>query len=234
MFDSVLYESFPTANGLPFDLNWGMLFLCMTVAFVIGIVLATVYRFSNKGVGRSFMTSLILVPPALTVIIPLCNSNLGIGLAMAGVFSLVRFRSYPGQGRDIAMMFVSVVSGILCGAGFIAVGAIVGLLSALVVFVMGRVRNDDADAERDREVRICIPESLNYTEVFDDIFEEFTEESRLFRVKTTNMGAMYELRYVVRLKETSREKEFIDAIRTRNGNLSVLCAVPLSQENERL
>ena len=70
--------------------------------------------------------------------------------------------------------------------------------------------------------------------MFDDIFEEFTEESRLFRVKTTNMGAMYELRYIVRLKETSREKEFIDAIRTRNGNLSVLCAVPLSQENERL
>ena len=234
MFDSVLYESFPTANGLPFDLNWGMLFLCMTVSLVIGIVLATVYRFSNKNVGRSFMTALILVPPALTVIVPLCNSNLGIGLAMAGVFSLVRFRSYPGQGRDIAMMFVSVVAGILCGAGFIAVGAIMGLLSALVVFVMGRVRNDDADAERDREVRICIPESLNYTEVFDDIFEEYTEEAKLFRVKTTNMGAMYELRYLVRLKETSREKEFIDAIRTRNGNLSVLCAVALAQEAERL
>jgi hypothetical protein len=99
---------------------------------------------------------------------------------------------------------------------------------------MGRVRNGDADAERDREVRICIPESLNYTEVFDDIFEEYTEEAKLFRVKTTNMGAMYELRYLVRLKETSREKEFIDAIRTRNGNLSVLCAVALAQEAERL
>lgn len=233
MFDSVLYENFPTATGLPFDLNWGMLFLCMLVALVIGIVLSTVYRFSNKTVSRSFMTSLILVPPALTVIIPLCNANIGIGLAMAGVFSLVRFRSYPGTGRDIAMMFVSVVSGILCGAGFIAVGAIVGLLSALVVFVMGRVRSEDA-TERDREVRICIPESLNYTEVFDDIFEEFTEECKLYRVKTTNMGAMYELRYLVRLKETSREKEFIDAIRTRNGNLSVLCAVPATGEFERL
>jgi uncharacterized membrane protein YhiD involved in acid resistance len=85
------------------------------------------------------------------------------------------------------MMFVSVVAGILCGAGFIAVGAIMGLLSALVVFVMGRVRNDDADAERDREVRICIPESLNYTEVFDDIFEEYTEEGGLTRIRAEIM-----------------------------------------------
>jgi hypothetical protein len=222
MFDSVLYESFPTANGLPFDLNWGMLFLCMTVSLVIGIVLATVYRFSNKNVGRSFMTALILVPPALTMIIPLCNSNLGIGLAMAGVFSLVRFRSVPGTAKEIGIIFVAMGAGLICGMGYLAYAALFTVVMSLVLVIyngldFGTRRN----AQLYKTLRITIPEDLDYTSVFDDIFETYTSECELAQVKTTNMGSLFRLTYDLTLKDPDKEKEMIDKLRVRNGNLEI-------------
>ena len=233
MFQSVLYEEFLAFNGQPLDLNWGMVLLCMAVALVAGIVMAAIYRFCTRYPSRNFMATLALVPPVMTAIVPLCYGSIGVGLAMIGIFGLLRLRSAPGNARDISMVFLSAACGILCGTGFITIACITTLLGCAVVFCVSRTRSDDA-TERDREVRIVIPESLDYTEEFDSIIEEYTEDCRLVRVKADSTGATFELCYQLRLKEQKNEKQFIDAIRARNGHMPVIFSVILSQENSSL
>lgn len=233
MWKSILYGEIVRVDGTVVDLPWGAYLICLLISLIIGAVIAAVYRFALKETGRSLLSAFVLVPPLVTAIVPLCNENLGIGLMIAGVFSLVRFRSFPGTAREIATVFLSVVCGLLCGAGYVTQAGLITLMGCAVVVAFGRFLRDDG-SERDRELRVVVPESLNYTQLLEDLFDTYTEDHKLVRVKTTNMGAMYELRFRIRLKDAEEEKAFLDAIRERNGNMPVLSSALLQDENDGL
>ena len=169
----------------------------------------------------------------VAAVIALVNGNLGVGVAIAGAFGLVRFRSAPGTAREIAAIFIAMAAGLAFGMGYIAYGAIFLLGSGCLLFVFGKFAKK-AEILRDREkiIKITIPESLDYTEVFDDIFAKFASSAKLEKVKSANMGSMFRLSYRVTLKNAGSEKPMLDEIRTRNGNLEIQCSRADIAENE--
>ncbi|MBE6760403.1 MAG: DUF4956 domain-containing protein [Ruminococcaceae bacterium] len=194
--------------------------IAIGVSFALGLLVSLVYRFRSE-VSRSLSVALIAMPVIVQLVILMVNNNAGTGVAVLGAFSLIRFRSVPGTARDILFIFLSMAAGIATGVGRIWVGITVVALVCVVMFILniiGYGRNLGGE----RDLRITIPEDLDYTEVFDDIFDKYTARNRLIRVKTTNMGSLYELRYRIALKRKVSEKQFIDELRCRNGNLTII------------
>ena len=184
--------------------------LCSLVALLCGALIAFTYTRRTR-FTQSLVLAVILLPFAVQTVIMLVNGNVGTGVAVAGAFGLVRFRSAPGNAKDISVIFVAMAVGLACGSGYIALS---------VFFHIG------ADRSGEKELSITIPESLDYTEVFDDIFKEYTTHAELTEVKTASLGSLYKLHYRVRLADDRNEKEFLDALRCRNGNLEVRCGQP--------
>ncbi len=195
--------------------------LCMGVALVLGIILAFVYMYRSR-YTKSFVVTLALLPAVVCVVIMLVNGNVGTGVAVAGAFSLVRFRSVPGSAKEICTLFLAMGSGLIAGMGYLGFAVLFTLVMAAIFLLYSRL--DLGSKKNDalyKTMTITIPEDLDYTGVFDEIFSEYTSSCTLIRVKTTNMGSMYRLTYNVVLKDCSREKEMIDKIRCRNGNLEI-------------
>ena len=206
--------------------------LCLGSALVLGILLAFAFAFKAR-FTKSFVMTLALLPAIVCVVIMMVNGNIGAGVAVAGAFSLVRFRSAPGTAREIAAIFLAMGTGLVCGMGYIAYAAlftvIMGVLFALYNLIdFGVSRRMSVH----KSVRITIPEDLDYTTVFDDIFKEYTTACQLVKVKTTNMGSMFRLTYDLTLRDASREKEFIDKLRERNGNLEIMVSREETQTGE--
>lgn len=201
--------------------------VCTATSVVVGLAIALVYMFTCKKHSASFVTTLALLPAAVQIVIMLVNGNLGAGVAVAGAFSLVRFRSIPGTAREIAMIFIGLAAGLATGMGYIGIALIFTLLMALLSVLYFKIGFGEKANRGKRALTITIPESLNYTEAFDDLFFKYTDFHELQKVKTTNMGSMFKLSYEIRLKDASKEKEFIDALRCRNGNLEISCGMLL-------
>ena len=200
--------------------------VCTVASLIFGAVIAFAYIFSygkgqTKKYSKNYIMTLILLPVIVQVVIIMVNGSLGVGVAIMGAFSLVRFRSIPGTAKEICALFFAMASGVASGMGYITFGAMFVVVVAIIMLIVGRINVNGAKAA-ERELRITIPENLDYTEVFDEVFDEYTHSNSLDRVKTTNMGSMYELRYRVMLKDIKQEKEFIDALRIRNGNLTII------------
>ncbi len=194
--------------------------IAVGASFLLGLIISLVYRFRSE-VSRSLSVSLIALPVIVQLVILMVNGNAGTGIAVLGAFSLIRFRSVPGTARDIVFIFLSMAAGIATGGGMIwAAAAVVGLVCAAMMILSITGYGSGSDGERD--LRVTIPEDLDYTQIFDDVFKKYAKRVRLVRVKTTNMGSLYELRYRVYLKKGVSEKEFIDEIRCRNGNLTII------------
>lgn len=174
----------------------------------------------KEGYQKNFIFGLIIIPAFVTVVIMLVGSNVARAFSMAGAFALVRFRSAPGSAKDIAVVFFSMAVGLACGLGYITFAACFAVIILLVMVAL-TIAGIGSDSEKMKQLRITIPEDLNYNSIFDDLFEKYTEGSKLNKVKTTNMGTMYELTYNIKLKNSVDEKEFIDNIRMRNGNLNI-------------
>ena len=196
--------------------------ICVVSAVILGIILAAAFSVKAR-FTKSFVTTLALIPAIVCVVIMMVNGNIGAGVAVAGAFSLVRFRSAPGTAREIAAIFLAMGTGLICGMGYIGFAVlftlILGALFALYNLLdLGTSRRM---AVR-KSLRITIPEDLDYTTVFEDLFDEYTKDCQLVRVKTTNMGSMFRLTYDVILRDAKREKEFIDRLRERNGNLEIM------------
>ena len=205
--------------------------VCMLVAAVFGLVIGGVYFAVCKKEHRSlsFFLSLVMIPAVVAVVISLIGSNVARAFSIAGVFALVRYRSIPGDGKDIAFVFMAMASGLSCGLGYLTLGfAVVAVLSVVVVLVnyLGRflVKSDC------RQLRILIPEDMDYQGVFDDLLATYTTKASLERIKTTNMGTLYELTYIVYLKKDINEKKFMDEIRTRNGNLTIIMSKQIKEQ----
>jgi len=202
--------------------------LCTFVSLFLGILIALAAGF-RSGCSRSFLLTLILLPPIVQTVIMLVNGNIGTGVAVAGAFSLVRFRSAPGSAREIAGIFLAMAAGFAAAVGYIGIAVLFTLILCAVLAVFSLVIGLDS---RERELRITVPESLNYAHAFDDIFAEFAPGARLVSAKTTNMGSLYRLRYTLRMKDPEREKEMMDALRCRNGNLEIQLGIAAQHTEE--
>ncbi|MCR4792800.1 MAG: DUF4956 domain-containing protein [Lachnospiraceae bacterium] len=190
-------------------------------ALILGFILAKVSMGDNRS-SKGFIVTLALLPAIVCVVIMAVNGNIGAGVAVAGAFSLVRFRSAQGTAKEIAGLFMAMTIGLLTGMGYVFYAFIFELIM-IAVMVLYRAMDfgSEKKSELTRSLRITIPEDLDYTGVFDEIFEEFTIEHALLSAKTSSMGSMFKLDYDVVLKSADVEKKFIDKLRCRNGNLEI-------------
>ena len=195
--------------------------LCLGCSLVLGLVMAFAYMYRTR-YTKSFVITLALLPAVVCVVIMLVNGNVGTGVAVAGAFSLVRFRSVPGTAKEICTLFLAMGAGLVAGMGYLGF-AVLFTLVMCAVFVPYNCLDFGAkkNAATFKTFTITIPEDLDYSGVFDDIFAEYTRSHDLIRVKTTNMGSMFKLTYNVELTDATREKEMIDKLRCRNGNLEI-------------
>ena len=196
--------------------------ICELTAMVLGFGTSLIFRARDRHTG-AFSQSLALLPGVVTLVIMLVNGNIGAGLAVAGTFALVRFRSAPGSAKEITGLFMAVAIGLACGMGFVGIAVIFFVLMALYVLLLGGLGYGE-ESDLHRHLKITVPENVDYETLFDDLFETYTSSHELCKVRTTNMGTLYELQYRIVLKDPRRTREMIDAIRCRNGNLNIVCS----------
>lgn len=195
--------------------------LCLGIALLAGLIMALGYMYKTR-YTKSFVITLALLPAVVCVVIMMVNGNVGTGVAVAGAFSLVRFRSVPGTAKEICILFLAMGAGLIAGMGYLAYALLFTIvLSAVFVLYNSLNLGSKKHAELYKSLRIVIPEDLDYSGVFDDLLSQYTRAYELTQVKTTNMGSMFKLTYDIILKDPKDEKEFIDKLRCRNGNLEI-------------
>ena len=222
MLESTFSSVFGTTESLVGAVSAANFLLCCAFSVVLGAVCAGVYMFRHS-YSKNFVVTLALLPLIVQMVITLVNGNLGAGIAVMGVFNLVRFRSIPGSAKDIGSVFLAMAVGLATGMGFLGLACVFTVVVAVVnlLFVLtpfGQPR------EPGKTLRITIPEDLDYTGVFDPILAQYATKSELKQVKTTNMGSLFKLTYDLTLRDGGQEKALIDTLRQRNGNLEIsLC-----------
>ena len=209
------------ASVISTTVNWQAIILCTLSSLILGAAAAAIYCYKST-YTKSFVVTLALLPAMVQIVIMLVNGNLGAGVAVMGAYSLVRFRSVPGSAREIGSLFFAMALGLATGMGYLGY-AVLFLLLIGIANILLYSTSFAAPKLIDRELKITIPESLDYEGVFDDLFDKYTTRHELLHVKTSNMGSLYELCYLVRLKDTGINKNFLDEIRCRNGNLNITC-----------
>ena len=202
--------------------------VCSLASLALGAVIAFAAGFRSRQ-SKSFMLALLLIPVIVQMVIMLVNDNVGAGVAVMGAFSLVRFRSAPGSAKEIVSIFLAMATGLATAKGYIALAAVFVIVISLIMIISTYVRFKEKD-DLVRELKITIPEDLNYAHEFDDLFDTYTKRSKLLNVKTTNMGSLYKLSYEVELKSEDNVQSFIDDLRTRNGNLEIAVLLPAVSE----
>ena len=195
--------------------------ICVGSALVIGLILAVCYMYKTR-YTKSFVATLALLPAIVCVVIMMVNGNVWAGVAVAGAFSLVRFRSVPGSAKEIGAIFLAMGTGLIVGMGYLGYGFLFAVLLGAVSVLYNHI---DFGSKKQyalyKTLHITIPEDLDYTNVFKEIFSEYTSDFEVIQVKTTNMGSLFRITYNITLKNAGKEKEFIDKLRCRNGNLEI-------------
>ncbi len=219
MFDNLFRGLFDTDLTTVISVTDFM--LCLGFSLALGLIMAFAYMYRTR-YTKSFVITLALLPAVVCVVIMLVNGNVGTGVAVAGAFSLVRFRSVPGTAKEICTLFLAMGAGLIAGMGYLGFAVLFTVVMCIMFVLYNRL---DFGAKKNaatfKTFTITIPEDLDYSGIFDDIFTEFTTSHDLVRVKSTNMGSMFKLTYNVMLRDVTREKEMIDKIRCRNGNLEI-------------
>lgn len=196
-------------------------FICTLVSLCLGGVIAVIYM-TQGTYSKNFIITLVLLPALIQAVIMIVNGNLGTSVAVLGAFSLVRFRSAPGSSKEISSIFFAMVVGLATGMGYLTYAVLITVIIGIMFFILSKAGFGEYKHMK-KELKVTIPENLDYTDIFDDVFKKYTKKSILTRVKTTNLGSMYELNYEIELLDSAREKEMIDEIRCRNGNLTIIC-----------
>ena len=217
MLDSIITGGEITASAF---------LVCTAFSLVLGVGAAwlSMYR-AGSGNSQSFVLTLAVLPALVQIVIMMVNGNIGAGVAVAGAFGLIRFRSAPGSAREITLVFLTTAIGLATGMGYVAIAAVFFVIIAAFLVLLTAI-GFGAGAADERELKITIPENLDYDGLFDDLFEKYTGSADLERVKTTNMGTLYELSYRIVLRDAKMTKAFLDELRTRNGNLTIVCGKP--------
>ena len=206
--------------------------ILILVSLVLGGIIALIHTYKNE-YTRSFLMTLAILPAVVSVVILMVNGNIGAGVAVAGAFSLVRFRSAPGTAREIGTLFAAMGLGLIMGMGYIGYSVLFTCLIGTAMLILSKF-SEDSKKTLHRILKITIPENLNYTDVFDGILDKYTGSYKLTQVKTSNMGSLFKLTYDVVLKDRSLEKELIDCLRTRNGNLEISVSDYRTQSADQL
>ncbi len=195
--------------------------ICVVSSLILGFMLSVMYMYRNT-YSRSFIVTIATIPAIVCVVIMMVNGNVGAGVAVAGAFGLVRFRSAPGTAKEIGVLFMAMGAGIITGMGYIAYAFLFVVIMGAVDMFYARIDfGTRKSAVLARTLHVTIPEDLDYADVFDDLFEQYAGKCELLNVKTTNMGSLFKLTYHITFREAGREKAFIDELRCRNGNLEV-------------
>lgn len=203
------------------DLSYQQLLICMLISILLGLLVAFVHMYRNV-YSKNFVITLAVLPILVQLVIMLVNGNLGTGVAVLGAFSLIRFRSVAGGAREITSIFWSMGIGLATGMGFVGYIVLFSISIAVFLLLLNTSHFGEKQKVAEREIKVTIPEDLDYPGLFDDLFQAYTYAANLDSVKTTNMGSLYELRYRVTLKDSQNEKELMDAMRVRNGNLTIV------------
>ena len=225
MFDQLFSDVF-TGTAI----NPASMFGAIGVALVLGLILAKVYQYKTI-YSKSFMMTLVMLPTLIAIVIFLVNGSLGAGVAVMGAFSLIRFRSAPGGAKELLAIFLAMTIGIAVGMGYLVFASVFTIIMSVVMLLLETV-NFGQMKHSMRQVTVVIPESLDYETVFDDIFQKATNYVELANVKTSDMGSLFKIKYIVQLNGTMTEKELMDALRTRNGNLEIAISRYVTKENE--
>ena len=205
MLNSILTETVSSGITLP------QLVICTLSSLGLGLALAFLHTYRNTS-SRNFVMTLAILPAVVQAVIMLVNGNLGTGVAVMGAFGLVRFRSAPGNAREIGSVFLAMAIGLATGMGYLGIAVFLLIIIGAAILVLAQ-----------KELKVTIPENLDYAGIFDDLFEKYTKRAVLMKVRTTNMGSLYELCYRIELKKEEEEKAMLDDIRCRNGNLTIVC-----------
>ena len=223
-FTSVLSGVESTASSL----TAGSFLLCSATSLVLGLAIALIFKYKSK-ISNGFMVTLAILPLIVQVVITLVNGNIGAGVAVMGVFSLVRFRSIPGSAKDICAVFLAMAVGLAAGMGYLTLAVMLTVIVGIanVIYMSSPLGKEDKTSNEknagERRLVVKIPEDLDYYGMFDDLFDAYTTDVSLETVRTTNMGTLYELTYLVNLADPSQEKALLDGMRMRNGNLAIQC-----------
>ena len=209
------------------EITTATFFLCTAVSLALGLGAAALNMYKNK-YSQSFVLTLAMLPAVVQLIIMLVNGNIGVGVAVAGTFSLVRFRSANGTAKEIGAIFLAMAIGLATGMGYLALSAVFFAVMAVFTLILTALNFGGRGAD-ERELKITIPENLDYDGLFDDLFKKYTRSAELERVKTTDMGTLYELCYKIVLRDTHKTKAFLDELRERNGNLNIVCGKPVEK-----
>ena len=219
LFNSIITNS---------DITFSAFSSCLACSIILGLVISIIYSFKNKP-SKSFIVTLAILPAIVQMVIMLVNGSVGTGIAVAGAFSLVRFRSAPGNAKEIACVFLAMSVGLATGMGYLAYAFLFVVIIGLMIVLFGVFGYGD-DKGMTKELRITIPEGLEFEGVFDEVFDKYLTKSELVEVKTSNMGSLYKLKYNVVFKDTKEQKAFIDDLRVRNGNLEISCSNAVTQK----
>ncbi len=207
IFESILTDPFSVSTYL----------VCLLCAGICGALTAFAVSYRNP-VSKSFFASLVMLPVVVSTVILMVNGNIGTGIAVAGAFSLVRFRSVAGKARDIAAIFLVMTSGLACAAGYIGIAILFTVLMCVLILILAQI---PFGSEQMMELHITVPETLNFSNAFDDLFRQYTKQWRLVKTRTSNMGSLYKLNYRIELKNRGALQAFMDDLRCRNGNLEI-------------
>lgn len=208
-------------TGSPIIVEW-MFFTSIAVAIALGLIAAFCYMYKNM-YSKTLVMTIAILPPIVCVLIMLVSGSLGAAVAVGGVFALTRFRSAQGSAREITQIFLSMAVGLVTGLGYIFIAIVLVAIIETMAIIFSITKFGESSSKR-RTLKVSIPEELDYTEIFDDLFDKYTTNATLIRVKLKNLGTIFQLTYDINLKDVKEEKKFIDEIRVRNANLDVICS----------
>ena len=201
------------------------LLFCSLTSIGLGLIISLVHKFTSK-YTKNFLITLAVLPILVQSVILMVNGNLGTSVAIVGAFGLVRFRSIPGTSKEILSVFFAMAIGLATGMGQLVFATIITALVSLMIIILSKTKFGEIK-QQTKILKITLPDNLDYTEVFDDIFATYIKTYTLEKVKTTNLGSLFELTYSITIKKDINEKEFIDELRTRNGNLKIVLTHPI-------
>ena len=210
------------------NLTIEVLSICIISSIILGFIISFTHKITSK-YNKNFLITLSLIPLAVEAIMIMVNGSLGTGIAVAGAFSLIRFRSIPGTSREILSIFIAMTVGIILGMGYIGYAVIITIITSIIIIILNNI--NIFENNKDKLLKITIPENLDYTDVFNEEFYEYLNKYEINSVKTTNMGSLFEITYIVNVKNNINEKDFIDKLRIKNGNLKIVLSKPLEENN---
>lgn len=223
MFETIFENA---SSMVDLSLNVKSTLISIFAALVLGLVICVTYlaTTAKKDRSASFILSLIILPTIVAVVIILIGGNVARAFSMAGIFTIVRFRSIPGDSRDISYVFLSMAVGLSIGLGYLTLGAVIAVIICAVIIIVNK-SGFGVSKQKEKRLKVTVPEDMNYQGAFDDLFAKYTNHCEMQKVRTTNMGTLFEISYDVIMKEGISEKEFIDMLRCRNGNMTIQLGV---------